>query len=164
MSLDTTVGGTAADSYATVADADAYLTSTRGFATSWTALTTQQKEQALRWAAVELDANFRFRGKRTSRDQARQWPRFGAEDDDGWWAAEDEIPAAVKLAQAEYAFQLSTTDWTQGLGPVVDGGVTVGPVKTTKEEHNRVPDSVERLISRWVNGAGGTRSVDVEIG
>lgn len=102
MALDATVGGTASDTYGTLAEADAYFTS-RGIA-EWTGTDTA-KEQALRKATTYLDSAYRSRwkGLRVSRDQALAWPRSYAIDSDGYSIEADEIPDELKSAQFEVA-------------------------------------------------------------
>ena len=53
MSLDTTIGGSSADSYATIADADAYHVKFNN--TSWATLDAVSKEAALRVGVRYVD-------------------------------------------------------------------------------------------------------------
>lgn len=56
MPLDVTVGGAAADSYASIAEADEFAASDLGrFATAWSEAPTEKKEAALRRATREID-------------------------------------------------------------------------------------------------------------
>ena len=143
MALDITVGGPASDSYCTVLEADTYHT-TRAANPEWAAADVPTKETHLKWAARQLDLMFRFHGRKATKEQARQWPRNGAVDRDGF--SLDDVPAIVKDAQAEYALQLMREDWTQGLGSIRDQGATVGPLKTTPERHVQIPASVIALL------------------
>lgn len=167
MSLDATAGGAAADSYCTLSEANSYHDS-RSFNDEWGASSDAAKEKALKWAARQLDVSFDWRGRKTYRDQARAWPRAGAMDDDGfYWDSTGAagVPLLLKQAQAEFAFQLLKEDWTQGLGSVTDDGTTLGPLKTTKEEHNSLPASVKKLVGPLTNGGtGSVRSLEVELG
>lgn len=63
-----------AESYVSVADADAYHSAFGN--TDWAALTTPLKEQALRKATQYLDARYTFRGDKTNIVQALSFPRF----------------------------------------------------------------------------------------
>lgn len=57
MPLDTEVGGSAADAYVSIAEADAFAASDLGrFADAWRTATVEKKEAALRRATVEVDA------------------------------------------------------------------------------------------------------------
>jgi hypothetical protein len=164
MALDTTVGGATADSYASLAEANAYHAA-RKHNDEWTDAGEADKESALKWAARQLDANFTFRGTRSTKDQARAWPRSGAVDDDGFELESDEMPKLLKEAQAEYALHLLREDWTQGVGPILDEGIQVGPIKTTKSEHQRMPDAVSRILRPLISGgAGNFRVIDLEVG
>jgi hypothetical protein len=64
MPLVTTPGAPDANSYASVAEADAY-NAARPFGTAWAALTQAQKEGALQYALLLLDASFQWTGQAT---------------------------------------------------------------------------------------------------
>lgn len=77
LTVETGIGFANADSYASVADADAYAAN---FGLTWAGDATA-KEVALRRATAFLDANYRarFPGYRVKRrDQALEWPRYAA--------------------------------------------------------------------------------------
>jgi hypothetical protein len=78
MALDTTVGGAEAESYASVAEADAYHAG-RGNA-AWAALDGAAKEVALRLATDYLEGAYAlaWSGGRASVTQRLSWPRVGA--------------------------------------------------------------------------------------
>lgn len=104
MAIDATIAGAASETYATVAEADAYAT-LRGLTFSGTEA---EKEQALRRAVSWLDA--RYRGewpgdKREGRAQALEWPRSNAYDADGELLDSAAIPVEVKNAQIEAAIR-----------------------------------------------------------
>ena len=135
MALDTTVGGPASDSYASVAEATAYFAATG--AAVWATSGLSDQEAALRRAAIWLDGSFRRRwpGTRASgRAQALDWPRIGAIDTDGAVIDPLTIPPEVKRAQLEAA--LTEIVSPRSLAPQVTmaGVVTsekVGPVAIT---------------------------------
>ena len=79
MSLNSTIGDIAAESYVAVAAADTYHANLLNAA--WAAATTPVKEAALRRATAYIDNLYRTRfvGFRTARRlQALEWPRTGA--------------------------------------------------------------------------------------
>lgn len=114
MTLVTTAGDPTADSYASVADADAYFTA-RGEAT-WTGSTTL-KENALRRGTTYLDNQYRDRwvGIRTGQNQSLAWPRLDGVrgyyrgytqlllDLDGWPMPQDVVPTQIRNATIEAA-------------------------------------------------------------
>jgi hypothetical protein len=119
MSLNSTAGDAAADSYFSVTEADAYFAG-RGV-TAWTGSVTA-KEAAARLGTQYLENNYRDRwvGIRATQAQALAWPRvdgsrggrgefFGTgftyplQDVDGFDIAADAIPAQVKRAAMEAA-------------------------------------------------------------
>lgn len=77
MALDATVAGAAADSYLTVAQADALATADVGpEAEGWTAATLDQKERALKRATRDLDNHLRSGWPTYSATQALLFPRL----------------------------------------------------------------------------------------
>ena len=107
-----------ANSYASVADADAYFDG-HLYATQWTAAAQANKEKALVFATRLIDAERQFKGVKATATQALQWPRDNCPDPDA--AAEsgsvavlarDKVPAAVVKATCELAKELLLADRT----------------------------------------------------
>jgi hypothetical protein len=98
-------GLAAANSYLSVADADDYHDG-RGN-TEWdkAANTDELKQDALVRATDYVEKRFgtRFRGKRSSKEQALAWPRMSAWDDDGYEF--EDVPTKLEHAVAEYALR-----------------------------------------------------------
>jgi len=93
-----TVGNNA---YDTLANVDTYWSDRGG--TAWAADTTANREIAIIKATDWLDRNLDWRGTRYTQAQRLGWPRAGAEDDDGYVFAVDEVPWQVEEAMAEIA-------------------------------------------------------------
>ncbi len=148
MSLDTSVGTTTSQSYASVAEADAYLTF-RGGTAAWFLLTQAAKEQLLQWACVQIDTLF-FVGVKTILTQALEWPRFQVTDKNGYWIPGNVIPAQLKNAQIEMAFQLNTTDWSQGLNSVESESIKVGSVEQGRKTYRAFPAAVVALLKQFL--------------
>lgn len=100
VTLDATVGGTAANSYLTVAEGDA-LAETRLGTLTWSSATNADKTVALIQATRYMDT-LEYIGSRTSTSQALSWPRSGAVCGDKNYAA-DVIPAEVQEATFDLA-------------------------------------------------------------
>jgi hypothetical protein len=79
---ETGAGVTGANSYASVADCDAYHEG-HLYATKWSGAVTATKNAALVMATRLIDACWTFFGKKVSDGQALQWPRFECPDPDG---------------------------------------------------------------------------------
>jgi len=132
-------GTLAAESYASVTDADTYLAN-RGL-TLWAALSTAAKEQALRLATDYMLQVYRQRwnGTRVTNVQTLDWPRYlvPKKDSPGSYRALPSyygytiVPDEVKAAAAMLAYRSATgTD----LAPDVQQPVTsesVGPITVT---------------------------------
>jgi len=154
MSLDVTVGGTTTQSYASVAEADAYLTF-RGGTAAWFLLTTTVKEQQLQWAGVLIDTLY-FTGIKCSLLQAMEWPRFGIVDKNGYYPPTTSIPQPVKNAQIEMAFQLVASDWSQGIGPITAQSVKVGTIEQTGKSHKPFPAPVIAQLKQFLRSSPNT--------
>ena len=105
MALDTTIGGAASDSYATLVYADAYHAAMGG--TTWTG-TDALKEAALRRATAWLDGRYKadWPGYRVNgRSQALDWPRSSVTDNEGLAVEYTAIPTEVQKATAEAALR-----------------------------------------------------------
>lgn len=116
MSLNSTAGDAAAESYFAIADADAYFTN-RGIA-AWTG-TTPVKEAAARLGTQYLDNAYRLRWKgiTATKVQSLAWPRvegtrnrrpyYGAFypmlDENGWQLDPAVVPVQVQRAAMEAA-------------------------------------------------------------
>lgn len=125
-------GKTDAESYLSVAEADAYHLA-RGNSV-WAAIATQElKEQALRRALGYLEGRFRssWKGSRLYQRQALSWPRYGV-NVDGFTLDTDVIPVDLKNAQAELALRTPTADdlLVEDLGQSVTSE-KVGPISVT---------------------------------
>lgn len=124
-----------ANSYASVADGDAYHDG-HLYATAWTAATTASREKALVFATRLIDAEFRFKGVKASTTQALQWPREECRDPDGADdLASDAVPSAVVNATCELARELLVKDRTaaypgEGLKYLNVGSTQTGYDKT----------------------------------
>lgn len=173
--FDSTIGGNAATSYLSVADAVAILQSLpqSGAVTDWLALTEQQKEQSLTGATMVLDP-LSWKGVVCSCEQRLAWPRQLA----GCGCPVSScgaIPFDIQLACAYLASEVgasgggfvgSTGGSTGSSGGLDDySRVTIGPItvemkpesETSKAGTNvgRLPAFVADLLKTYLNGATG---------
>ena len=162
MALDTTIGGTASDSYITAADYIAYWASL-GVDLSGGILPDQEAD--LRRAAQMIDRKFRFSGIQQYQHQALAWPRTTDILVDGWPVDPDTIPQDIRAAQAEAAYQIQ-----QGYDPfprlttaaVKSESVKAGSVSKSVEyagggrETDRVV-AIEGLLRPYIIGPGGSQ-------
>jgi len=129
MSIDATVGGANANSYATLAEATAYQL-TRTFATGWADLDTDVQEAALIEACRTINASFVWTGSAVDDIQALSWPRTGMFTRNGFALPSTIIPQELKDAQSEYARLITVDDLTSNLQQDQDQieSVKAGPV------------------------------------
>lgn len=134
--VETGAGIEGAESYASIAQIDAYWAARthQAASTSWAAATTGLKEGAAREATAFLDATYGpyYRGTRTGYLQGLLWPRSGTEDVDGY--ALPDLPTQLVSATAELAVRAlvgalmpdATID-----GTIKSFSETIGPLSET---------------------------------
>ena len=170
ISIDATVGGANANSYLTLADAQAIVD---GFVqdadvTAWATATTDQKNRALFTATQRLDRE-RYLGARATDTQALQWPRTGVRKPDTYintyavgfpfrittdYYTDDEIPQQVQYAQVVLAVYLHNNPDGIGLSGLEDyKNVKIGSIDVTPNLGygavgvDKIPPIVERYLT-----------------
>jgi hypothetical protein len=160
MSLNTTIGGSTADSYVTVDEADAYHANFGN--TDWADIATDAlKEVALRKAAQYIDTKS-FQGVKVTSTQALEWPRYNVVVD-GYDVSSSAIPDDIKVAQMEAALIASTQSLTPNLsnGSVIEetvGKITKRYSDYTKDGGKKWP-LVDNLLAGYVTGGGNFHRV-----
>lgn len=137
MPLDTTIGGAAADSYATLAEFQSYL-SAIGLSGSGVDAT---DEANLRRARQYMDRSYLWKGTRVTQAQALEWPRFILEYVEGYAVPSDSIPQAIKDAQCEVAYLIQS-------GADVFATITGGAVKRKREKVDVIEEETEYSVAR----------------
>jgi hypothetical protein len=134
MPLDATPGSQSANSYATVAEADAYHL-TRLHNAQWSSATNDVKEAALIWAARLLDQET-WKGYRSTELQAMRWPRYDVVDADGYTL--NGVPRILKDSQSELAFLLLQSDRTADSGTEGFSRIKVDVLELEIDKFDRV--------------------------
>lgn len=158
-----------AQSYVSIAEADAYLTA-RGKFDAWDEFDADEKGAFLVRGADYLTQTYRmgWSGYRRTTDQALDWPRYDVPKQDapnGAYYAyynSDVVPAEVKSAQIEAAFRLATVG---DLLPDVSAPVierTIGPITTRYAVGAKQTPTfpvIDRLLAPLLKGSSGSASV-----
>ena len=108
MAFISTAGAVNANSYVSVADADAYH-DYRLHNSEWATATTADKQNALVMATRYLEP-FKWLGTKATTTQALRWPREGVYDLDGTLYDDTAIPAPLINATAELAWEFIKQD------------------------------------------------------
>ena len=93
------------NSYASVADTDAYLSNLLD-ANEWSIATDDQKAAAVISATMVINNDCRFRGFRKSMTQALEWPRIRARNDDFYGQMPGRITALLNVYYDESSIPL----------------------------------------------------------
>jgi hypothetical protein len=171
ITIDATVGGANANSYLTLADAEAIIEGLVQDAdvTAWSSATTDQKNRALFTATQRLDRE-RYLGARATDTQALQWPRTGVRKPDTYintyavgfpfrittdYYTDTEIPDQIKKAQAIMAVYLHNNPDGLGLSGLEDyKNVKIGSIDVTPNlGYGAVGvDKIPPIIERYLTG------------
>ena len=143
MALNATPGAATADSYATLAEANAY-NAAHSFSEAWVG-TDAQKEAALKHAARLLDSSFNWTGSPVDAVQALTWPRNSMVSRNGFAIDNTVVPQALKDAQSEWARQLLADDITADSEADKEGltRLKIGPIEMGFRDSVKGSDSVE---------------------
>lgn len=160
MALDVTVSGASAESYVSVADAEAYLTSRNVADSAFKSKSVPEKEAALRKATAYIDSYYKFKGTKATDAAALQWPRYNV------WAfsyyvAQDSIPQRIKHACIELALKSIATALTPDIEPQKIIGETIGPITTQYSDNQRGNgrvqfDLVDQLLEPLLSAGQGS--------
>lgn len=145
-----------AESFISVADADTRRTAL-GAVAAWTALTTAQKEQALRKAAEYLEQRYaeRWKGDRIISTQALSWPRYGAFVH-GYEINWNAVPAAVANANADLALKTIT----ETLNADLERGIVcekIGPIETEYDRYSpqaKRYQAIDQQLAPYLSSGG----------
>lgn len=152
MAIDSTVKGATSNSYVSVVDADTYFNLSI-FKSTWTQLSTDEKEQFLVFSTRRIDAEL-FVGTPTEITQSLQMPRTGIIDrTQSLWVDENNIPyeftKAVLELVTEYIKEYKDESPTFSKSDQERmSDVTIGPLKGTlrKVSEYSLPDIVKRHL------------------
>ena len=177
VTIDATAGGASANSYLTLAEANAYVDAMVEGAdvSAWASATDDQKNRALTYATQRLDRE-RFLGARATDTQGLQWPRTGVRKPDTYintysvgfpfrvttdYYTDTEIPYQIERAQVELAVYLHNNKEGISLSGLEDfKSLEIGSIKLETEKFGavgveRIPPMVERyLIGLRISGPG----------
>ena len=150
MALVTTPGAVNAESYASLAEAVAYV-GTLTFAGKWPADAPAQ-EALLKQAALKMET-LSWKGTRaaSAEAQALAFPRAGLVDRDGYAIASDVVPRAVKTAQIELALWLAKKDRNSDPSPSM---LKVGSLEISGASRQAFPDHVMAMLAPFLDSYG----------
>jgi hypothetical protein len=145
------------NSYATVAEADAYFSDSFN-KIAWTAASSTSKAQALVTATSIID-EYQFTGMAVSDTQTLAFPRYGSYFDPKVGAEvvfdEVEVPTRIINAVYELAHHLllspGSLDTTSSVKSLSVGSISLTDIRSPE----RVPSTVTRLINPLLTNAGG---------
>lgn len=164
--VETGIGLESANSYCTVEFADSF-NRMQIDGQGWEDVDLPDKQIRLVTASMMIDANFDFHGRRISRFQALEFPRWGIKDRDGFMLPAAPLPNFIKCATADLARILgeradaggsASGTTTAGASAGTVEKIQVGPIaltlssgsSTTSSGGSTTAASVERLMPRSV--------------
>lgn len=148
MPVNATVGAIDANSYVTVAEADAYFSDSFGKGL-WASALPADKDALVISASRSLDQFITWSGQKTSDTQSMEWPRNNAYDKTGRLYPNNVIPGPVRFAAFELAYYMLQNGGLSFAEQSVDR-VKVGPVDvefSEKSTDSGIPNFIEALVS-----------------
>ncbi len=150
MTINATVGSADANSYGTLAEANAYFAVRQS--ANWDG-SDAHKEMALIKAAQFLDNVYRGRwlGQKATQIQALAWPRGWVVDVDGYGLSAETIPKEVKYAQFEAAYLIANGT---PLETTIDRAIKseqIGPMAVTYMDGATLQAQYPQ-VTNWLNG------------
>jgi hypothetical protein len=152
--LDSTPGGSLANSYASLAEAESYHLS-HAYPTVWEDANDDERNRALVMATRLLDTLIEWDGWVATPTQALLWPRAGLVYPNRHPILATVIPEQLKWATAEFARQLLSSDRTADSDAAAQGltSVQAGPVTLTFNRAQAtaevIPDAVFYMVAIW---------------
>lgn len=151
--LVTTAGAVNANSYASLADAEAYALTIPSVG-DWATATDVQKNAALAQATRMMD-NLTWNGWRALHlVQALQWPRAGVADRENYYMDPATIPAKIRDACCEFALRLVADDRAADAGGLSYTKLELGTLKLEGAVRRPVPASVLEMVREFLAGSG----------
>ena len=153
VTLDATIGGTASNTYSTLAQAQTYhLAHSHG--DDWEAAQDPARNRALAHATALIDQHFTFTGGVADTGQRLSWPRVGMVDRNQVTITRDELPRDLIDATAELARGLLQSDRTADSAAETEGieMLKAGPVELRFKGNvgpKPIPDAVWYLLEQW---------------
>lgn len=168
--INATVGAADANSYLTLAEAQAIVDGLveDDDVVAWGTATTDQKNRALFTATQRIDRE-RYLGARSTETQALQWPRTGVRRPDTYintysvgfpfriqtdYFTDDEIPSQIQEAQVILAVYLNNNKDGIGLSGLEDfNNVSIGNINVSTNRYGPVgADRIPPMVERYMTG------------
>lgn len=169
ITIDSTVSGLSANSYVTLAEANAYF-ALRPRSTVWEDADSEDKQKALLQAARILDTRVAWKGTIVNYEQLMAWPRHNVRDytaNDGSMLRFDRIPRWLKEAQYEQAFDILNRDTIAESESDGIASLSVGPISISYESGGAMeftlPRPVRDLIQHYGDFQDGASSGTVPV-
>lgn len=143
-------GLSTANSYESVAGADAYFSIIPMYSDTWADYSQQVKENKLQLATRVLDARTNWEGSKYVETSALRWPRSGVTDRDGISVDTDVVPVAVKAAVCELIRILDAEDITSGQDIERLKFLKVDVLELEYQEgdsQSRIPDYIDYVLA-----------------
>lgn len=165
--VNASAGASDANSYVTVAEADAYFAESFG-RTLWATREPSDKEILVIQASRSLDMYMTWSGFKSSPSQSMEWPRSNAYDKIGLLYDSATIPAPIKFATMELAYHILSNAGLNFQEQSVDK-VKVGPIDIQFADRSvdpGIPGFIEQLVSHIgspIVVGGGKRAYTVRL-
>jgi len=163
--IDATIGGANSNSYVTHAYASSFWADSI-YSANWDGYTADDQNKLLIMATRTLDDWYDWKGSKATDTQALRWPRYGVDDQDGYWIDSDALPVNLKDATVELAGYLANVNPsaepdTKGFRRIKVDVLELEIDKADRDSTTAIPDSVMKMLDHLgaVKSRGGDASV-----
>lgn len=151
MIVEDGTGISNADSYISLEDAEAYVSSSF-FTGDWSELTNSQKESLLKTSSMYLDSFYSWYGEKSVQTSGLRWPRVGVEDSDDIEVPSNSIPNKIKWATVEMSIYLASTNLLEESDSRGVDSVKIDVIEITfnsSEKNVKLPNTVTHLLKDY---------------
>lgn len=154
-----------ANSYVSVAEADAIIGARIDDVSDWTALDQAGKEKYLAFATQFLDDRVRWLGDKKSDQQELRWPRERVFDKDGFYVSSAVVPSAIRRATANLAFIFLGNAPASGVGDVAGlKRFRIEPIELEFEKGGATQAEIPAEVRKLLVGFGVMRTASYGVG
>ena len=149
-----TPGASDANSYVTVAEADAYFADSYGRG-KWATSAQADREALVISASRSLDQYINWSGQRATSTQSMEWPRKGTFDRAGNLIPDTIIPSQVKYATYELAYYMLDTGGALSFSDQTVDMVKLGSIEVEFTPHSTdvgIPSFIEEMLANLGTG------------
>lgn len=149
-----------ADSYVTLAEANAFMADDIHASGLWDDTTDDVKEAVIRFATSAMDTHFDYPGRKVYSTGSLRWPRSGVSDLDGNSVSSASVPKEIKKASVRYAYEFLKADRVSDPESKGVSRITIDSIDIRFDKGDRpgvAPSSVVQMLRGFASLRTGSK-------